>query len=75
MYILSGHDRHVVFGRRQLAKRKEKRSENDRRLVRPSSVAESHDSDDCIQQIQEQPPGPGKHRQRLDKLTKVHSEY
>jgi len=76
VYIISsGHDRHVVFGRRQLAKRKEKRSENDRRLIRPSTVAESHDGDNCVQQIQEQPPGPGKHRQRLDKLTKVHSEY
>jgi len=76
MYILSsGHDRHVVFGRRQLAERQEKRSKNHLHLVRTSTAAKPHDRDDSVQQIQEQPPGAGKHRQRFDKLTKVHSEY
>lgn len=74
MYIIFW-PRHVVFGCRQLAKRQEKLPKVHRHLVRTSTVAEPHDLDDCVQQIQEQSPGAGKHRQLFDKFAKVHSEY
>jgi len=74
MCIIFWH-RHVVFGRRQLVKRQEKLSKVHRHLVRTSTVAEPHDRDDCVQQIQEQPSGAGKHRQLFDQFAKVHSEY